>query len=173
MNIRIRPEETSDAGHIYEVNRLAFGREDESRLIGFLREGGSFVPALSLLAEVDGMAVGHILFTRIFIARENGARIESLALAPMAVHPDFQRRGIGGRLITEGLRRAGEAGFTAVIVLGHADYYPKFGFAPAAKWGITTLYDVPEEVFMAMELKPGALDDASGTVVYPEAFERV
>ena len=83
------------------------------------------------------------------------------------------RRGIGGRLIREGLRRAGEAGFTAVIVLGHADYYPKFGFAPAAKWGITTLYDVPEEVFMAMELKSGALDDASGTVVYPEAFERV
>lgn len=173
MKVNIRPEERSDVSAIYEINKLAFGREDESRLIDLLREGDSFIPALSLLAEVDGQPVGHILFSKIFIAGDDGTRVESLSLAPMAVHPDFQHKGIGGQLIAFGLKAAGEAGFASVIVLGHADYYPRFGFAPAEKWNIRTLYDVPANVFMAIALQPGAFEHAAGTVEYPKAFESV
>jgi putative acetyltransferase len=91
----------------------------------------------------------------------------------MAVLPSLQQSGIGSQLVRTGLQRATELGYGSVIVLGHPRYYPKFGFAPASRWGITTAYEVPDEAFMAIELKPGALEGRAGAVVYPDAFGEV
>lgn len=91
----------------------------------------------------------------------------------MAVSADFQKQGIGGQLIREGLKRAAALGFGSVIVLGHEHYYPKFGFEPASKWGIKAPFDVPDEVFMAIEIIPNALGNISGTVQYPKEFDSV
>jgi len=95
---------------------------------------------------------------------------EALVLAPMAVLPEFQRQGIGGKLIREGLNKAKELGFDSVTVLGHKDYYPRFGFERASKWNIKSPFEVPDEAFMAIELKPGALAEKTGTLEYPEEF---
>ncbi|WP_455367207.1 GNAT family N-acetyltransferase, partial [[Eubacterium] cellulosolvens] len=112
--------------------------------------------------------VGHILFSKIKIRGEKDH--ETLALAPMAVLPKFQKQGIGGKLIREGLNKARELGFDSVIVLGHNEYYPRFGFERASKWNITCPFEVPDEAFMAIELNPGALSVKAGIVEYPKEF---
>ncbi len=129
-----------------------------------------YVPELSIVAVEDEQVVGHILFTKIEIEDAQGRRHPSLALAPMAVLPEFQKRGIGGSLIRKGLQTAKELGFGSVIVLGHEHYYPKFGFQPAAKFGIVPPFEVPPNAFMAIELEEGALKNISGTVIYPKEF---
>ncbi len=170
MDVVIRPEQAEDIAHIYQVNRLAFAGEFESRLVEKLRQGSSFIPALSLVALLNGQVVGHILFTRICIVRPAGTRVETLALAPVAVHPRVQRKGIGGQLIRQGLAEARRLGFRSVIVLGHEHYYPRFGFRPAGQWHIEAPFAVPPAAFMAIELVPGGLAHVSGIVEYPEAF---
>jgi putative acetyltransferase len=112
--------------------------------------------------------VGHILFTPVHLADRGKAGL--LGLAPMAVLPAFQGQGIGGQLIEQGLAAARELGACGVIVLGHADYYPKFGFRPAADFGLTNEFRAPAENFMALELVPGGLSAASGQVRYHAAF---
>ncbi|MCI6619322.1 MAG: N-acetyltransferase [Prevotella sp.] len=136
-------------------------------------DGDAFVGALSVVAEVEGTVVGHALLTRIRIEAADGAVHESLALAPVAVRPDRQRQGIGSELIRRALERAAALGFSSVVVLGHAAYYPRFGFRRASEWGIRAPFPVPDEAFMAVELTDGGLSAVSGTVVYPKAFDAV
>jgi len=135
-----------------------------------LRKTKKFNPGLSLVAEVQGRIVGHILFYPIEIRSEDKV-FPSLALAPMAVLPEYQRQGIGSQLVEEGLKKARKLGFSSVIVLGHAAYYPRFGFEPAGKWGIQPPFEVPDDVFMALELVRDGLKDIQGTVEYPPEFK--
>jgi putative acetyltransferase len=168
MSLVIRPETTSDQSSIREVNRLAFGREDEARLVEALRDGGH--ARASLVAEEGGQVVGHILFSELPIATEEGT-VEALSLAPMAVTPSHQRHGIGSLLVREGLRACRESGHRIVVVLGHPEFYPQFGFS--AKLAETLKSPFSGPAFMALELVPGALDGVEGEVRYPPPFESV
>jgi len=161
----IRPETPADHEAIRQVNRLAFGQDAEARLVDALRDGG-FMRA-SLVAEVEGQVVGHILFSDLPIIAEHGT-IPALALAPMAVLPRFQRQGIGTRLVEEGLRVFRQQGHKIVVVLGHPHFYPRFGFSAILAQRLASPYS--GEAFMALELVSGALDGVAGTVVYPPPF---
>jgi putative acetyltransferase len=172
MIITVRPEQQSDIGEIHELNQLAFGQENEARLVELLRSAPGYVPGLSLVAIVENALVGHILFSKIFVVNGD-ARYSTLALAPMSVHPNYQKQGIGSRLITQGLESARDLGFGSVVVLGHEHYYPRFGFLPASRWGIRAPIDVPDNVFMAIELVPGSLQNVSGVVEYPVEFSTI
>ena len=173
MDLKIRQENNDDIKEIYEINTLAFGQENEAKLVDLLRDSDTFVPELSLVAIIDNKIVGHILFTKIKIADDKQNEFDSLALAPMAVKPDIQKNGIGGQLIRAGLDKARELNFKSVIVLGHEHYYPKFGFVPTNKWNIKSPFDVPTNVFMGLELMEGGLKNVSGTVKYPKEFDTV
>ena len=169
MIITVRPEQQADISEIFELNKLAFGQENEGRLVNVLRSSPGFVPGLSLVAVAEGALVGHILFSKVYIV-SGDARHETLALAPMSVHPGYQKQGVGARLITAGLESARDKGFGSVVVLGHEHYYPKFGFLPASKWNIRAPIEVPDNVFMAIELVPGSLMNLSSVVEYPVEF---
>jgi len=165
--IEIRPERPGDAAAVREVNRLAFGQEDEAALVDSLRNGGHAV--VSLVADDGGNIVGHILFSRLII--EAGDRtIEAAALAPMAVLPGRQREGIGSALVRAGLEACRKAGIAAVVVLGHPDYYPRFGFSAAAARGLDCPFPGAGDAFMALELTPGSLDLRGGAVHYAPPF---
>jgi predicted N-acetyltransferase YhbS len=171
--IIIRLEEEKDRKEVnsltYEAfKNMEFSSGDEAGLVERLRESKEYIPELSIVAEYDSRIIGHILFTKISIVGE--IEYETLSLAPMSVHPDYQRMGVGKILITEGLYRAKKLGFSSVIVVGHSAYYPKFGFVPASKFGLKSTFDVPDEVFMAQELTPEALKDKVGYVRYPPEF---
>lgn len=169
----IRPEQPEDYKAVFQLNSLAFQQDGEARLVEALRLNSEvFVPELSLVALIDDKIVGHILFTKIKII-DGAQQTACLALAPVAVSPDFQKQGIGSQLIKHGLLKAKALGYTAVIVLGHEHYYPKFGFLPASKYGIKCPFEVPDEVFMALELVEGGLKGVHGTVKYPKEFEAV
>ena len=170
MDIIVRQETDRDRVKIHELNAKAFGQDAEARLVDNLRRSSSFIKELSILAEMNGEIVGHILLSKIHIEGSKGT-FESLALAPMAVDQRVQRKGIGKRLIETGLHKARELGFTSVIVVGHKGYYPKFGFMKAAGWGIRCPFEVPDDVFMAIELVPGSLKNKGGVVVYPKEFD--
>jgi len=172
MNIEIRPETGEDYSKITEVNDLAFNQPNEGILIEKLRKTLEFISNLSLVAEVDGEVVGHILFYPIIINARNVTH-KSLALAPMAVLPDYQNKGIGSHLVKAGFKSAVKLGFQSVIVVGHPNYYPRFGFEQASKFGITAPFDVPDDAFFAIELVTGGLKDVSGMVVYPSEFSDV
>jgi len=172
--ITVRIETKGDFKEVFKVNHSAFGQDSEAKLVDALRNNPTvFVPELSLVATTVNKIVGHILFTKIKIIDQDNKEFGSLALAPMAVHPKYQNKGIGGQLIKKGFEVAKELGFKSVIVLGHEHYYPKFGFQPADKWSIKAPFDVPSNVFMAMELESEGLKNISGTVVYPKEFEVV
>jgi predicted N-acetyltransferase YhbS len=166
MKIKIRPETRSDIKAIGQVNDLAFGQADEGLIVEKLRRNPAFVKELSFVALFNGEVVGHILFFPVSIRGEHAAS-PSLALAPMSVLPELQNMGIGGQMVKAGLEAAKQLGFKSVIVLGHKEYYPRFGFVPASRYGIKAPFDVPDEAFMALELQPGGLSDVSGTVQYP------
>lgn len=169
----IRVEQENDFQAIKEVNDLAFGQEGESNLIDKIRKSSAFISDLSLVVETeDKEIVGHILFSIVVIETAEG-NVQSLALAPVAVKPDYQNEGIGSSLIREGLKRSKELGYRSVIVLGHSTYYPRFGFIPASEKDIKSPFEVPDEAFMVIELQKGALDGVQGTVSYPEAFSEV
>lgn len=173
-NLNIRQETNDDFKKVYELNINAFGQDSEAKLVDALRKNPIvFVPELSIVATVNNIIVGHILFTKIHIKDDSGNLHESLGLAPMAVKTELQKKGIGGRLIRNGLNTARDLGFKSVIVLGHQHYYPRFGFKPAAIWNIKAPFDVPADVFMAIELEKAGLKNIEGTVVYPKEFEIV
>jgi putative acetyltransferase len=172
MNAKVRQETDKDYRGITNVNNLGFGQKNEGQLILKLRKTRKFIPGLSLVAEIEGRIVGHILFYPIEIKSDDQV-FPSLALAPMAVLPEYQKQGIGSRLVEEGLKKARQLGSKSVIVLGHAAYYPRFGFEPAGKWGIRPPFEVPDAVFMALELVRDGLKDIQGTVEYPPEFNEV
>jgi putative acetyltransferase len=162
--VTIRAEASTDYYAIRRVNEAAF-EGLEADLVESLRSDG--VVLLSLVAELDGRIVGHILFSRMSIDTPGGV-IAAAALAPMAVSPEHQRQGIGGRLIDDGLDRLRTMGERIVIVVGHPEYYPRFGFSSALAGSLESPF--PSEAFMAFELIPGALDGIRGRVRYPDAF---
>lgn len=172
MNIEIRQEEACDFPAVYEINLKAFNRKEEARLADRLRLGDGFIPELSLVATVEDKIVGHILFTKISIIDEDRSH-DSLALAPMAVSPDMQGKGIGEQLVRYGLDKARELGYQSVIVLGHTEYYPRFGFVPTSKWNIRPPFNVPADVFMAKELIDGSLSNVKGLVKYAKEFGEI
>lgn len=172
--IKIRQETKDDLREVFELNYLVFGQDNEAKLVDALRKNQTaFVPELSIVATIVKKIVGHILFTKIQIKDDSGKLYESLGLAPMAVKTEFQKNGIGGQLVKKGFEVAKKLGFKSVIVLGHEHYYPKFGFQPASKWQIKAPFNVPENVFMAIELDADGFKNISGTVVYPKEFETV
>lgn len=166
----IRTEEPQDFPKVYNVNTAAFGTSDEAQLVDRLRSGSTFIKELSLVAIVDSKIVGHILFSKVEII-EGENKNDSLALAPMAVLPEFQKYGIGSKLVEAGLSKAKELGHKSVIVLGHEKFYPKFGFTPANKWNIKAPFNIPTSSFMGLELEEGAFENVSGVVQYPADFE--
>lgn len=172
MKVEIRQEEACDFPVVYDINLKAFNRKEEARLADRLRLSDGFIPELSLVAIVENKVVGHILFTKISIMDEDRSQ-DSLALAPMAVSPGMQRKGIGQQLVRYGLNKARELGYKSVVVLGHTEYYPRFGFVPTSKWGIKPPFNVPANVFMAKELIDGGLSDIKGTVKYAREFEEL
>lgn len=170
--ITIRSEEPQDKEMIFEVNRLAFGQDNEARLVDQIRESKYYKPELSLVAIIDKQIAGHIMFS--VVTLEHHLQLSHiLALAPMAVKPEYQGQGIGARLIREGLKRAQDTGYPGVAVLGHPEYYRRFGFTRASKRGIACPYLAPDEAFMVFELKPRSLEGVKGTVKYPAFFNEV
>lgn len=168
-DLLIRPEQSRDRDAVRLVNERAFGGREEADIVEALHRAQAAVVAL--VAEVGGDLVGHILFSPVTVEHSRGQRL--LALAPMAVEPGLQRQGIGSQLVREGLDRCRAAGVDAVVVLGHAEYYPRFGFVPAVQFGLRCEYDVPADVFMAIELTPDGLGGVSGLVRYHRAFGAV
>lgn len=165
----IRKEEPKDYEIIYSVVKTAFeGAEhsdgNEQDLVNALRKGEAFIPDLSLVAEIDGKIVGHIMFTRARVGKDI-----VLALAPLSVLPEYQRKGIGISLIKEGHKIADELGYEYSIVLGSQKYYPKAGYLPADKYGIKPPFAVPGENFMACKIKEDA-SDIHGTIKYAREF---
>lgn len=168
--IKVREERPEDFEAVRRVNELAFGRPEEASLVEALRTAAE--PHVSLVAEVEGRVVGHIFFSPVMIESEEAAH-EAIALGPMAVLPEFQGRGVGSRLVLEGLEECRRRGHGVVFVLGHPEFYPRFGFAPTKPRGITCEYQVPAEVFMLKELREGALAGRAGVVKYHEEFGKV
>jgi putative acetyltransferase len=127
---------------------------------------------VSLVAEVDGQIVGHILFSPVSIP-EAAENLESGGLGPMAVIPSHQRRGIWSLLIKQGLEDCRRAWVRAAVVLGHPDYYPRFGFQRASAFGPRCEFDAPDEAFMGLELVPNVLSGNTGVIRYHPAFKNV
>jgi putative acetyltransferase len=164
----VRREDSTDPSELVSIriiHEAAFGETAEAELIDQLRKHGDVL--LSLIAEVAQQPVGHILFSRMFVDTADGA-IPAVALAPMAVLPSHQRQGIGGSLIRRGLDLLGDAGEQAVIVLGHREYYPRFGFSCERARLLESPF--PWDAYMALELTPGALEGVRGKVRYSAAF---
>ncbi|KKZ99053.1 GNAT family N-acetyltransferase [Bacillus wiedmannii] len=171
--VTIRQEQQNDYSKTEEVVQQAFLKEEfsdktEHELVSRIRKCDAFIPELSIVA-VNEEIVGHILLSKIKI--EQGATsVESLALAPISVARGHQKKGIGGKLIGAALEKAKELGYGSVVVLGHPEYYPKFGFKKASEWNIKAPFEVPDEVFMVIELSEKALQGVEGIVQYSSAF---
>ena len=169
MNVQIRPETEADRTAVFGINAAVFPTDAEARLVDSLRASAD--PLVSLVAVEDEDVVGHIMFTPVTLAPFDDLRL--MGLAPMAVSPSVQRTGIGTELVKAGLQRCGELGVGAVAVLGHPEYYPRFGFLPSTQWGIKSEYDVPEDGFMLFELSADYLRDRHGIISYHKAFADV
>lgn len=167
MDVIIRYEKLEDRDAIYQVNEMAFGGKTEPELVNDLREANAVV--FSLVAEQDDCIVGHILFSPMIVEAENSS-FEILTLSPLAVLPEYQRKGIGSQLVRAGLEECRKLGHEIVTVLGHSEYYPRFGFIPAGTKGIGCEFEAPEDAWMILELKPGALAGRTGTAKFHSAF---
>ena len=164
--MHIRPEHRDDYDAVRAINTAAFESDAEARLVDALRSQAS--PIVSLVAELEGLVVGHILFSPATLAGHPDLSI--MGLAPMAVMAEHQRTGIGSALVGAGIEACRALGTAAIIVLGHPKYYPRFEFVPSSKYGVVSEYDVPEDVFMVCALDEHALDGVSGRVSYHSAF---
>jgi putative acetyltransferase len=161
----VRLEEPGDAAGVRETNELAFGTSVEAGLVDVLRGSPG---SLSLVATGNDRVIGHILFTP--AAVEPPAKVRLAALAPMSVRPEHQRRGVGSRLVRTGLAECYRRGYRAVVLVGHAEYYPRFGFEPADAKGLACEFPVPREAFMVLELEAGALANVAGVVRFRPEF---
>lgn len=165
-DLTIRPEQPRDIPSVREVNLSAFPTSAEADLVDALRDAAA--PTISLVADRLETVVGHIFFSPVTLA--NWPDVKVMGLAPMAVGPAWQRQGIGSALVAAGVESCRQRGSEAIVVLGHARFYPRFGFVPASRFGIRCEYDVPDDHFMALELEPGILSGKSGTIQYHPAF---
>jgi putative acetyltransferase len=164
--IEIRTERPGDLEAIRDVNERAFGGHAEATLVDHLRAANK--AAVSIVAELGDRVVGHILFSPVTIAN-NPDGVRGAGLAPMSVLPEYQNRGIGSRLVRDGLIACREIGFDLVVVLGHSGFYPRFGFAPAESHGLGNEYNA-SDAFMVLELRAGALEGTSGMVTFAPEF---
>jgi len=178
MNSKIREVQHNDYGIIYDLIKSAFKDIQESdhreeHLVKSLQKSKDFIPQLSLAAENDNnMLVGYILLTKLKIISEKRS-IVSLGVAPLAVLPEFQKQGIGWMLLEEAHKRAARLGYGSVVLIGHKEYYPRFGYRKESDFGIKFPFAVPQECCMAKELYPNALKGVHGTVRYPDEFFNV
>lgn len=169
-------EEASDL-HLEEVlcvERTAFGNEEEVELVRDLLRDPTALPRLSLLAFEGERAVGHVLFTSARLEQAPDA-VSIALLAPLAVVPEFQNQGVGGKLIERGIQMLTESGVDLVFVLGHPGYYPRYGFEPAGRLGFAATYPIPDEhadAWMVQALRPGVIGTARGTVVCADALKK-
>lgn len=174
MNVTIRQEIAKDYQAVFDLIVAAFEKEvysdhKEQFLVDRLRSSTAFIPELSLVAEKDEEIVGHILLTKITIESKKSS-VVSLALAPVSVLPKYHGQGVGSLLIQKAHNIAGKLGYGSVVLLGHKDYYPRFGYKQAHCFGISLPFDVPKENCMAIELSKDSLSGVSGTVKYDKAF---
>ena len=177
MNVIIRKELEKDYTQVKEMIKKSFETTEhtdnnEHNLAEKLRKSDNFINELSLVAQKDNKIIGHVMSTRLDIVSDNKS-YTSLALAPLSVHPDFQRMGVGTMLIKETFEIAKELGYNSIFVLGSDEYYPKFGFEKSTNFGISAPFDVPSEYFMAVELTKDALKNVSGNLVYAKEFFEV
>lgn len=172
--LTIREEEIKDYNEVEKVveesfKTAEFSDKDEHNLVRRLRNSNEFIKELSLIAEEENKILGHVLLTKALIKGESTS-YETLALAPLAVLPEYQKSGIGKKLMNRAIERARELGYKSIVVLGHENYYPKFGFEKASKYGVKAPFEVPDEAYMMLELLPGGLNRVSGVVEYSKAF---
>jgi len=169
--IKIREERAEDHEVVREIIDKAFGQPEEGRIVDKIRE--SCEETISLVAVEGEKVVGHIFFSPALI-KHNGKTIKGMGLAPMAVHPDYQNKGIGSLLVKDGIKRVRHTGCPFIIVLGHDKYYPRFGFEKASMYGIKPQWDgVPAEAFMVMILDKEKMAGVSGMATYRKEFDEV
>lgn len=168
--IAIRPEQPDDIAAVRAINETAFSQPAEAAIVDSLRT--ACPDSVSLVAVEDGRIVGHILFSPVVVSAGNEAT-QGMGLAPMAVLPDRQHQGIGSLLVRAGIEALRERNCPFIIVLGHPEYYPRFGFAPASRHGLSCQWEgVPDEAFMVLILDEEAMAGVSGTVRYREEFDQ-
>jgi putative acetyltransferase len=165
--IEIREERPDDIAAVRDINRRAFGQDQESNIVDALRANGAVL--LSLVATLNDRVVGHIMYSLVSV----GGNVRGAALGPMAVLPECQRQGIGSKLIEAGNRKLKDAGCAFIVVVGHADYYPRFRFRPAREHGIKCEWDVPDDVFMLLVLDESKMAGVSGLARYRHEFSSV
>jgi putative acetyltransferase len=165
----VRDEDEGDRTAVHALNASAFETRAEADLVDALRE--HMRPVVSLVAEAADAVVGHIMFSPVSLAGYPNLKI--MGLAPMAVTPRYQRQGIGSALVHAGLDRCRQLGVGAIVVLGHPEYYPRFGFSTAKQFSLRCAYNAPEEAFMVLELQPGYLANTSGMIQYHVIFSNV
>lgn len=166
----IRDENPADIEGIRTVNQQAFGQPQESRLVDGLRANGGIL--LSLVAAADAHIVGHILYSPVALEND-GATVIGAGLGPVAVLPAYQRRGIGARLIETGNHRLRSNGCPFVVLLGHPEYYPRFGFVPASRHGVHCEWDVPDEAFLILVMDRTVMPATGGLARYRQEFRAV
>lgn len=169
--VRISAATPADVGAVLRVEREAFGADEVPDLVAALLADPTARPSLSLLAWQDDVAVGHVLLTAATLV--GASQVSVAILAPLAVMPAWQRRGVGGRLIEEGTARLARAGVGLVFVLGHPSYYPRHGFSPALPFGLDAPYEIAiPDAWMVRALRPRLLGEVRGTVRCAEALDR-
>lgn len=164
----IRDESIQDAETVNVLLDQAFGRQAEARLVDRLRAGDKV--AAAMIAEQNGRMLGHVVFSRVSVS-SGRSDFAALALAPLAVLPAFQRLGVGSALVSAGLERCRNSGHARVLVVGDPAYYSRFGFVPAARYGVRPPFETPPDTFMALELQPGAFAAATGVARYGHEFD--
>lgn len=167
--MRVRAENEEDHEEVRKLNESAFGTSTEADLIAKLREDAR--PFISLVADKGGSIIGHVMFSPATLGGH--PELNLMALAPMAVAPKEQGQGVGSALVRAGLAECRKRGIGAVALIGHPEYYPRFGFLPGAQYGIASEFDAPPEAFMVIELQPNYLRNASGTLRFHDAFNDV
>jgi putative acetyltransferase len=162
----VREEQPDDIPSIREVNQRAFGQDQEANIVDALRANGAAL--LSLVATVEGRVVGHIMYSPLRVDDLIGA-----ALGPMAILPEYQRRGVGTSLVEAGNRQLSQQGLPFIVVVGHPEFYPRFGFTPASRRHISSEWSLPDEVFMILVLDEARMSGVTGVARYRDEFSTV
>jgi len=170
----IKKTSHSDLNDVLRIQKEAFGHDEESNLVNSLMRDDSAKPLVSLLAIDNGEAVGHILFTKVWVTGREKS-VSAMILAPLAILPHAQNKGIGGKLIKEGLEQLSKSKVDLVFVLGHPGYYPRYGFKPAGALGFEAPYPIAEknaDAWMVQELKSGVIENISGKIICADMLNK-